>query len=104
MVALLGIQPVLGWLHHLYYRKHQRRGIMGHVHIWYGRILIILGIINGGLGLQLAGSSRTWVIIYSVLAGVFSALYIGSIVTGHVKKRNRVKEIGTPLSETRTSA
>ena len=73
MVVLLTIQPILGFLHHLQYRRQGKRGIFGHVHIWYGRALMIIGIVNGGLGMQLSGASNTYVIIYSILA-VISAL------------------------------
>lgn len=42
--------------------------------MYYGRVLLILGIINGGLGLQLASDSpaysRAGEIAYSVVAGV----------------------------------
>lgn len=72
---MLGIQPVLGILHHLQYRRRGSRGIFGYVHIWYGRALIILGMVNGGLGLQLAGGSNIYIIVYSVAAGISALAY-----------------------------
>lgn len=51
------------------------RGAFGHVHIWYGRALIIMGMVNGGLGLQLTGASDVYIIVYSVVAGVSALLY-----------------------------
>lgn len=39
-------------------------------HIAWGRILITLGIINGGLGLQLKHASMTLDIAYGAVAGV----------------------------------
>lgn len=76
-MALLGIQPILGFLHHLQYRRQGKRGIFGHVHIWYGRATIIIGMVNGGLGLQLTGASNVYVIVYSVAAGVSALSYAG---------------------------
>ncbi|KAI0871275.1 iron reductase domain protein [Hypoxylon argillaceum] len=89
VVALFGVQPIGGYLHHLYYVKHQKRGLVSHGHIWYGRILIVLGIINGGLGLQLAGARQSLVIAYSVVAAVIFAAYMGAAVFGEIKKHRR---------------
>jgi hypothetical protein len=41
---------------------------------------MILGIVNGGFGLKLAGqTSEIWIIAYGVVAGVLIMAYIGSI-------------------------
>ena len=56
VVALLGLQPFLGYAHHALYKKVERRTIISFVHIWSGRILIVLGIVAGGLGLSLASA------------------------------------------------
>jgi hypothetical protein len=55
----------MGWLQHRFYKKTGktsrssvgRRGVVGTAHIWFGRIMIVLGIVNGGLGLKLAKQS-----------------------------------------------
>ncbi|KAI0432644.1 iron reductase domain protein [Xylaria sp. FL1042] len=86
VVALFGVQPIGGYIHHLYFIKHQKRGLVSHGHIWYGRILIVLGIVNGGLGLQLAGASQSLVIAYSVVAAVIFSAYIGGAIFGEVKR------------------
>lgn len=71
----MGIQPALGFWHHIHVKKHQRRGVVSYGHIWVGRIVLVLGIVNGGLGLELASSSDAWVIAYGVIAGVMAVLY-----------------------------
>lgn len=83
----MGLQPVLGWFHHRNFVKHQSRTIVSHIHIWYGRALMILGIINGGLGLMLACASQTYIIVYSVLSGVSFIIYTGTVVFGEVRRR-----------------
>lgn len=90
--ALMGIQPVLGWLHHLQYVKTQRRGAFSYVHIWYGRGLMILGIVNGGLGLQAANPSTRFIVAYSVIAGITSIIYTASITVGMSKRRKQSAE------------
>ena len=96
VVALLGLQPILGWLHHQYFLKNQRRGLISHAHIWYGRILMILGIVNGGLGLQLADAPKAFTIAYSVVAGIVSILYVAGTLVGEMRKRRRSKGLLSP--------
>lgn len=86
VVVLLVIQPILGFLHHRQYVKHQKRGVVSHAHIWYGRILMILGIINGGLGLQLSGGPKSFIIAYSVIAGIVSVIYVAGTLLRRPKK------------------
>ncbi|GAB0132891.1 hypothetical protein EsDP_00001312 [Epichloe bromicola] len=93
--ALMGIQPVLGWLHHLHYVKTQSRGGFSYAHIWYGRGLMILGIVNGGLGLQAANPSTRFIVAYSVIAGITSIIYTASIAVGISKRRKQSAEKGT---------
>ncbi|KAI8629405.1 iron reductase domain protein [Xylariaceae sp. FL1651] len=91
VVTLFGVQPIGGYIHHAYYLKHQKRGIVSYSHIWYGRTLMILGIVNGGLGLQLAGAGKSLIIAYSVVAGVIFLVYIGGAVFGEVKRGRKAK-------------
>jgi hypothetical protein len=76
VVCLLVIQPALGYAHHRHFLKHGQRGLVSHAHIWYGRALMLLGVINGGLGLQLADERNSLIIAYSVVAGVMFLLYV----------------------------
>lgn len=74
------LQPFLGLLHHRQYKKLGQRSYFGHGHMWYGRLLIVLGVINGGLGLRLAGNSKNGEIAYGVVAGVLGLAYIAAVV------------------------
>ncbi|KAF5599189.1 hypothetical protein FPCIR_2585 [Fusarium pseudocircinatum] len=78
--GLMVIQPILGGLHHRNFVKHQRLTGISHAHIWYGRALMILGIVNGGLGLQLAGASMKLIIGYGVVVLVTSLMYTAGAV------------------------
>ncbi|PHH60094.1 hypothetical protein CDD81_2138 [Ophiocordyceps australis] len=84
--ALMCLQPIFGYLHHLFYLKHRRRGAFSHVHIWYGRALMLIGIVNGGLGLQLAGNPRGFTIGYCVVAAVCGAAYLAAAVVSALRK------------------
>jgi len=93
LFALVVLQLIGGIVHHLLFKKYQRRTIVTYVHLWTGRIIITLGIINGGLGLLLAGdSSKGQQIAYGVVGAVFwLAFVIVSVkyaVTYHQRSKN----------------
>lgn len=87
VVCLMAIQPFMGFWHHRHYVKHQARGLVSHFHIWWGRSLLIIGVVNGGLGLQLASASNNLIIAYSVVAGVIFLIYAGGKSFASIRKR-----------------
>lgn len=98
LFVLLLVQPILGFLHHAMFKKHSRRVIWSYAHIWLGRAIITVGIVNGGLGLQLAQKIRLYappqsaIIGYSVAAGVIWLIYMASALLGESRRpSNSVK-------------
>ncbi|KAF2214674.1 hypothetical protein CERZMDRAFT_57181 [Cercospora zeae-maydis SCOH1-5] len=97
LLGLLFFQPFSGLLHHFLFRKHLRRTLWSYLHLWLGRIVVTLGIINGGLGLRLArrmpfGRPSDGAIIgYGVAAGFMWLLYVLSAIIGE-RRRSRVRE------------
>ncbi|KAI7489631.1 hypothetical protein KC351_g1136 [Hortaea werneckii] len=93
LFVLLFFQPFLGFLHHVMFKKHSRRVVWSYGHIWLGRAIITLGIINGGLGLQWAKRTGAFapstgaIIAYGVIAGLIWLVYIISAIYGEVKRR-----------------
>jgi hypothetical protein len=77
IVCLMGIQPIFGILHHRHFVKARRRGAISYVHIWWGRVLMALGVINGGVGLKLVEEDNGPIIAYGVISGVIFLGYIG---------------------------
>lgn len=88
----MAIQPALGFVHHLSFRKHQRRGLFSFLHVWFGRCVMILGIVNGGLGLMLADSSRAFLISYIVIAAIFAGLYFASVPYTEYRKTKATRQ------------
>ncbi|OJI97052.1 hypothetical protein ASPVEDRAFT_49116 [Aspergillus versicolor CBS 583.65] len=76
VVVFLLIQPFIGFWHHYQFKKTQSAGIWTHVHIWVGRLFLLLGIINGGTGLKLADNTTGGIIAYAVVGGLFGLAYI----------------------------
>ena len=67
------------------------------MHRWFGRFLILLGAINGGLGLQLSANTIAGEIAYGVIAGTMFLLYVGVDVMACASERR--KEKGKQIQE-----
>lgn len=98
MLAALFVQPVLGLIHHSRFKKLRRRQIWSHLHLWNGRLMIPLGIINGGLGLRIAGASRTIVTAYAAVAGVLAGLWIVVALFSESRRRKASREAADQTS------
>jgi len=90
--ALLIFQPVLGYIHHVAFKRYRRRTAWSYAHIWLGRIVITIGIINGGLGLKLANNTRSGEIAYGVVAGLIWLVWMAAAVYGEIKKARLARE------------
>ncbi|ROV89052.1 hypothetical protein VSDG_08736 [Cytospora chrysosperma] len=53
VIFLLG-QFVMGFMHHREFKKTQEPTKLAPIHVWMGRLIIVLGIVNGFLGFPLA--------------------------------------------------
>lgn len=85
MGLLLLFQPAQGILQHLHFKRTGGKSILAYTHRWLGRFLIILGMVNGGLGISLSGvgqpgTPRGAIIAYSVIAGVVGGVYVGALI------------------------
>lgn len=77
--------------------------------MWVGRSLIVLGIVNGGLGIRLASNSpfrtdsetRTASIVYGVIAGLMFALYAALVVLFEIRRKRAQGQAG-PAVQTQT--
>jgi hypothetical protein len=119
--VLASLQPILGWVHHRIYRARSiiiantnrgprpGRTIWGRLHLWLGRCLITLGIINGGLGLQMledspmqdVGVTRDAEIGYGVAAGFMWLVYVSITVIWEGTRSARKKKQQHENSSTR---
>jgi uncharacterized membrane protein YiaA len=103
-VLLFLIQPVFGYLQHRSFRRTGVRSFYSPLHVWYGRVLMVLGIVNGGVGLYLAADSTLGQKgIYIAGALVMSLAYVASQIWWFFKMKskvlNRAQEKGCRLDE-----
>ncbi|KAJ5907367.1 Alpha/beta hydrolase fold-3 [Penicillium taxi] len=78
------LQPAMGLLQHRHFSKTGGKGPFAYSHRWFGRIMILVGVVNVGLGFQFTGvgepdAPRSVVIATSVIAGVVFIVYILTI-------------------------
>ncbi|KAK4541735.1 hypothetical protein LTR36_007444 [Oleoguttula mirabilis] len=91
LFVILLSQPISGIIHHRLFKKYGHRTLWSYAHLGIGRIAILLGIINGGLGLQLAGESKSSKIAYGVVAAIVGVVYIACMVFGELKRKSKSK-------------
>ncbi|KAK6499831.1 hypothetical protein TWF481_010188 [Arthrobotrys musiformis] len=110
VIASLVIQPVLGLIHHIRFKKVKRSTWWGFVHRWYGRVIVVVGIVNGGLGLLLAENTRAGEIAYAAVAGLAGFTYLMVVVQWifrtravekTMKKQQQKKDYMEPAGESR---
>ncbi|KAL2131501.1 hypothetical protein VTI74DRAFT_4966 [Chaetomium olivicolor] len=75
--TLLLLQPIFGFIHHRLFKKVPVRQAWSYMHLFNGRLVITLGIINGGLGLWMAGASRGHKIAYIALSSILWSAWMG---------------------------
>lgn len=89
--VLIFFQPILGFLHHVLFKKYNHRTLWSYAHIWVGRIAVTLGIINGGLGLKLADSmelsSKGGMIAYGVIAALVWLTWVAAMFIGERRRK-----------------
>lgn len=90
--CLILFQPAMGFLQHRYFHKTGGKSGFAYLHRWLGRCLIILGVINAGLGFRLTGVGLSIapvgaVIAYSVVAGIIGIGYALVVVLLPLRKR-----------------
>ncbi|KAK3936582.1 hypothetical protein QBC46DRAFT_26102 [Diplogelasinospora grovesii] len=93
VLVFLFFQPFLGLIHHAKFKRLQRRTAWSYLHIFNGRIFITLGIINGGLGLGLAGADAGVKKTYIVVSVIMWTLWMAAAIIGEVRRCNANRKV-----------
>lgn len=113
VLVMLFFQPILGLVHHLKFKKYSRRTVWSHAHLWIGRIVITLGIINGGLGLHLASDAPAFsgfapsngqIIAYGVIAGCMWSLWVIAAIIGERRRAKGINQRAAKEAEVESSS
>ncbi|KAI0133911.1 integral membrane protein [Xylariales sp. AK1849] len=86
-------QFILGFMHHRIFKKTENPTKLAPVHVWLGRVVIVLGVVNAFLGFPFALSpTRNWILAGLVIF-IFPILGVILLSKNLIKKRwNRSKE------------
>lgn len=77
IIIFILVQFSLGFLHHRQFRQTQLPTRFGKIHLWFGRFIILLGIMNGFFGFTFALNRRYGLI----LAGLVIAMCFAILIT-----------------------
>jgi hypothetical protein len=82
------VQFTLGVIHHRHFKRTQTPSLFGKIHLYLGPTVIVIGLVNGILGLNFAGNNR------AIIGYVIVATLMGIILTSglYLKKRRRVRK------------
>lgn len=107
-MAALILQPVFGFIHHRVFKAKQKRTLWTALHVWYGRMFLILGLINGGSGLALVKGtpvySKAGAITYAVLAAISGIMMLALIPLVIKRKKMSAAERTKPEAEAQAEA
>lgn len=98
VVIMMILQPVLGWWHHRNFIAYSKRTTASYLHIWYGRALLALGIINGGIGLQLTRAKTAYIVGYIIVC-ILVAVGYAAVMLWKMKRSSQYgKGLGPSIS------
>jgi uncharacterized membrane protein len=109
---IIVIQPIMGFLQHRHFNKTGGKSIFAYLHRWIGRSAIALGMINSGLGFQLAETTGIIVPTSSyirsyVLLGVLVSIWLSLVGFDKLKvpwKASSTDDREKGVKETNTSS
>ena len=87
----------MGLLHHLQFKKFQRRGIFSYAHLWVGRCMVTLGMVNGALGIKIGHNTpqnyTALETMYGIFAGIVWCVWMTAAVSDEIKRwKHRIWE------------
>lgn len=85
------VQPFLGIMQHIKWRKFKQKTLWGLWHRWFGRVVCILGFVNGGIGFHYA-QQRTLIPLVSPVLYAFITAGIGITYIYVVWKRRMTEK------------
>ncbi|KAA8651672.1 cytochrome b561 domain-containing protein [Aspergillus tanneri] len=73
-------QLLMGLVQHIHFQRTGGKSLFTYMHRWLGRLIIVLGIVNGGIGFlatkdQGDAAPAGAIVVYSVVAGVVGVAY-----------------------------
>lgn len=93
VVGALLLQPVTGLLHHSLYKRKGGPNAATYPHVWWGRAIVTLGMVNGGLGLKLSDNSPSGEVAYAIVAAIVWVAWIAVVALAFMKSKKAAKSV-----------
>jgi len=90
VVTALAVQALLGWWHHRTYKAMGRRTLVSWAHIWTGKTVVFVGLVDAVLGAALA--SETALAIGLGVVGLL--IYVGMTAAAYIFTRPKRSQRG----------
>ncbi|KAI7782782.1 integral membrane protein [Diaporthe eres] len=82
LIGLTALQPFIGFVHQRLAISHREVLLVWNIHAWYGRFLMALAVVQGGLGLQLAdnyvpyppGALAAFLVVSLLMLSIYSVV------------------------------
>ena len=101
LFALISLQAIAGFVHHCMYKHGNQKDLVSLSHVWLGRILITLGMINGGLGLLFSSEAeRSEYIAYGVITALIWLAYIGFVIYFGSREKVKAQKTESDIEQT----
>ncbi|KAK0385005.1 hypothetical protein NLU13_7483 [Sarocladium strictum] len=97
VVAFILAQFTIGFLHHKKFKDTQHPTIYGKVHVWLGRIIIFLGVLNAFFGLTFALNRRYGIVLAGLMIFIILGVFAATIGRRWMTKNRRMRQ-GDPLA------
>ncbi|MCJ1473424.1 hypothetical protein MMC13_002075 [Lambiella insularis] len=96
-VVALFAQAYFGYAHHLHFKKMGRRTTISHLHLWTGRLVVPLGMLNACLGFTLASQIPLGIGIAGISIAILTVTYLLSYCAA--RRDSKHKTLGQATSE-----
>ncbi|RYP62397.1 hypothetical protein DL770_009596 [Monosporascus sp. CRB-9-2] len=87
VLVVVVVQFALGFMHHRVYKKTQQTTKMAPIHVWLGRLAIVLGVANGFTGFTLAGSPENNYVLMGIVLFVFPVIVLVLVTKRLLQKK-----------------
>ncbi|KAI8060869.1 hypothetical protein BC940DRAFT_311058 [Gongronella butleri] len=105
------LQILLGLVNHVIFKRRQARNALpaakpwhNSIHIWLGRVLPLLALVNIPLGMSIRNPAQAWYIGYGIWVGMLFVLLVALLWNSRRLRKLKIESPSTLAAETKSSA
>ncbi|KAI8060870.1 hypothetical protein BC940DRAFT_337237 [Gongronella butleri] len=105
------LQILLGLVNHVIFKRRQARNALpatkpwhNSIHIWLGRVLPLLALVNIPLGMRIKKPAQAWYIGYGIWVGMLFVLFVALLWNSHRLRKLKIESSSTLAADAESSA